>query len=67
MKHKLIGSSNSLEHLLDMVIEKYFCRSQVSFIMAKQNEWTVNNSSGPIKGLRVVAKRGRYRFEKEQT
>ena len=63
-KYKLIGSSNSIEHLLDLVIEKYFCRSQVSLIHKTETEWTVNQQGKPLDGLRVILKRGRYRFER---
>jgi hypothetical protein len=67
MKFKLIGSSNSIEHLLDLVTEKYFCRSQVSFINVKKNQWVIHQQGKPIDGLRVVLKRGRYRFERQVT
>jgi hypothetical protein len=62
---KLIGSSNSIEHLNALVC-KYFY-SQVSFIAQPDGTWLIQNSKGFIEGFRVVNKTGRYRFELIET
>lgn len=58
---RLIGSASSLEQLRSM-LDRYFY-TNVRLIQSGDNAWTVHNSRGPIVGVRVLYRRGRYRFE----
>lgn len=63
MKWKLKGSAPNLEKL-QSGIEKYFYGTKVTLVYREfLHLWEVHNSSGIIKGFRVMEVKGRFRFE----
>jgi len=61
-KWKLIGSAGSLETLA-RGIKNYYC-SPPLFVLQDDGSNTVSTGSGPKAGVRIIWKRGRYRFER---
>lgn len=63
MKTVLLGTSPSLEMSVKL-IQEYFCGEPITLI-PEGNIFRVKNSVRIIPGLRVILKKGRYRFERE--
>ena len=61
MKTTLLGSSATLDGIKS-VIEKFYY-SEKELISVAPNEWQVYGKNGEIKGVRVILKGKRYRFE----
>mgnify|MGYP003555972664 CR=1 FL=1 len=64
MKTKLIGSSNSIDQLRQLISKRYFY-SDVSFVQIDEKTWIVQHTNGskPLTGFRVIKTKSRYRFE----
>lgn len=60
--NKLLGSAPSLEMLL-LGAKKFFCSDSISFVVESDGTYSVHNSKGRIDGVRVVAKKNRFRME----
>lgn len=58
---RLIASAPNLEAIIGL-IERFYCGTKITLVEA-EGLYRVENSSGPIEGVRVVLRRGRYRFE----
>jgi hypothetical protein len=63
MKTRLLGTSPSLEMSVKLISE-YFCGEPITLIPEGEIH-RVKNSVRAIPGLRVILKKGRYRFEME--
>lgn len=59
---RLIGSAPDLESLREMV-RKRWSWSEVTFEEQKDGSFTVASGKGPVDGMRVINKGGRFRFE----
>lgn len=57
----LLGSSGSLESLLEMT-KKYYYNETVEFTPVSEKEWSVKCNKGEMKS-RVIKKARRYRLE----
>jgi hypothetical protein len=57
MEYKLLASAPTEQAILES-IKRFYCGSNVS-IQGEQ----ISNSKGILEGVRVVKKKGRYRFE----
>lgn len=62
MKPQLLASAPSLTSLSDS-ISRYYGGSSVTLTPAGGDTWSVATGKGNIASVRVVKKRGRYRFE----
>lgn len=65
-KYRLVGSTNSLPHLGDL-INKQWHWTGFSFHQEDENTWSIYKSGKPIAGCRVILKNKRFRFEIEET
>lgn len=63
IKYKLIGSASSLDKIIGMIKDSWFW-SEVNLTPIDANTWSVASGKGLMDRLRVVLKRGRYRFER---
>jgi hypothetical protein len=61
--NRVLAISGSLEGVRRM-IEEYYGGSSISLIGNEPNTYSVLNRNGQIKGVRVILKNRRYRFEK---
>ena len=60
---QLLASASTLPDILALV-EKFYCYSTKHLWQRSDNEWSVLRSDGSlIPGVRVILRRGRYRFE----
>ena len=61
MKTTLLGSSTTLAGIKAVIAKFYY--SEKDLIPASPNEWSIIGKNGVLKDMRVVLKKGRYRFE----
>ena len=61
MKTTLLGSSATLDGIKAVIAKFYY--SEKDLIPVDPNEWSIIGKNGVIKGVRVVLKGKRYRFE----
>ena len=61
MKTTLLGSSSTLEGIKAVIAKFYY--SEKDLIPVAANEWQIIGKNGVLKDMRVILKRGRYRFE----
>jgi len=65
MKYKLILSAATLEKVMLMIKEFYYSPNfpDIKLIAIAKDSYLVNNKLGIIENVRVIFKKGRYRFE----
>ena len=61
MKATLLGSSATLDGIKSIITKFYY--SEKDLISVSPNEWQIIGKNGVINGMRVILKKGRYRFE----
>ena len=61
MKTTLLASAPTLDGI-KTVIEKFYY-SEKELLPVAPNEWSITGKNGVLNGMRVILKRGRYRFE----
>ena len=61
MKTTLLGSSATLDGIKSVIAKFYY--SEKDLISVAPNEWNIIGKNGALKDMRVILKRGRYRFE----
>ena len=61
MKTTLLGSSTTLDGIKAVIAKFYY--SEKELLSVSPNEWNIIGKNGVLNGMRVILKRGRYRFE----
>ena len=61
MKTTLLGSSSTLDGIKAVITKFYYSEKELLSLSA--NEWKIIGKNGVLKGVRVVLKGKRYRFE----
>lgn len=62
--YKLLGSDSSLESLKEGIAAFYYqSNSDQITLDEREGYWAVINGNDELDGVRVVKKKGRYRFE----
>ena len=61
MKTTLLGSSATLDGIKSIVEKFYY--SEKELLPVSDNEWQIIGKNGVLKDMRVILKKGRYRFE----
>ena len=61
MKTTLLGSSATLDGIKAVITKFYY--SEKELISLSANEWQIIGKNGVLKGVRVILKGKRYRFE----
>ena len=61
MKTTLLGSSSTLDGIKAVITKFYY--SEKELLPVSANEWRIIGKNGVLKDMRVILKRGRYRFE----
>ena len=61
MKTTLLGSATTLDGIKAVITKFYY--SEKDLIPASPNEWSIIGKNGVINDMRVILKKGRYRFE----
>ena len=61
MKTTLLGSSATLDGIKTIIAKFYYSEKELLSLSA--NEWQIIGKNGVLKDMRVILKRGRYRFE----
>ena len=61
MKTTLLGSSATLDGIKTVIAKFYYSEKELLSLSA--NEWSVIGKNGVLKGVRVILKGKRYRFE----
>ena len=61
MKTTLLGSSATLDGIKAVIAKFYY--SEKELLPLSANEWKIIGKNGALKGVRVVLKCKRYRFE----
>ena len=61
MKTTLLGSSATLDGIKSVITKFYY--SEKELLPVAPNEWNIIGKNGALKDMRVILKRGRYRFE----
>ena len=61
MKTTLLGSAPTLDVIKSIVAKFYY--SEKELIPVAPNEWQIVGKNGVINDMRVILKKGRYRFE----
>lgn len=61
MKTILLGNSATLDGIKAVIAKFYY--SEKDLIPVAPNEWSIIGKNGVIKDMRVILKKGRYRFE----
>ena len=61
MKTTLLGSSATLDGIKSVIAKFYY--SEKDIIPVATNEWHIIGKNGVINDMRVILKKGRYRFE----
>ena len=61
MKTILLGSSATLDGIKS-IVEKFYC-SEKELLPVSDNEWQIVGKNGVLNDMRVILKKGRYRFE----
>lgn len=62
MKTRLLASSGSLDGINKMVAQ-FYCGDKELKQVPDKDEWEIYGSRGLLEGVRVIKKKGRYRFE----
>ena len=61
MKVVLLGSSATLDGIKTVITKFYY--SEKELLSVAPNEWQIYGKNGVLKDMRVILKKGRYRFE----
>ena len=61
MKTTLLGSAPTLDGIKAVIAKFYY--SEKELLPVAPNEWSIIGKNGVLKDMRVILKRGRYRFE----
>ena len=61
MKVVLLGSSATLDGIKAVIAKFYY--SEKDLLSVSANEWQIIGKNGVINDMRVILKKGRYRFE----
>ena len=61
MKTTLLGSSATLDGIKSIVEKFYY--SEKELLPVSDNEWKIIGKMGVLNNMRVILKKGRYRFE----
>ena len=61
MKTTLLGSSATLDGIKSIVEKFYY--SEKELLPVSDNEWQIIGKNGVLNDMRVILKKGRYRFE----
>ena len=61
MKTTLLASSATFDGIKSIVEKFYY--SEKELLPVAPNEWSIIGKNGVINGMRVILKKGRYRFE----
>ena len=61
MKTTLLASSATFDGIKSIVEKFYY--SEKELLPVSDNEWQIIGKNGVLKDMRVILKRGRYRFE----
>ena len=61
MKTTLLGSAPTLDGIKSIVEKFYY--SEKELLPVSDNEWQIIGKNGVINDMRVILKKGRYRFE----
>ena len=61
MKTTLLGSSPTLDGIKPVIAKFYY--SEKELLSVSDNEWQIIGKNGVINDMRVILKKGRYRFE----
>ena len=67
MKTKLVGSTPSLETMLEHLENNYFFSKIEISESDKPGHYTLANSKGIIEGFRIIKKKNRFRLERMLT
>ena len=61
MKTTLLGSSSTLDGIKSVIAKFYYGEKELLSVFP--NEWQIIGKNGVINDMRVILKKGRYRFE----
>ena len=61
MKTTLLGSAPTLDGIKSVIAKFYY--SEKELLSASDNEWQIIGKNGVLNDMRVILKKGRYRFE----
>ena len=61
MKTTLLGSSSTLDGIKSVIAKFYYGEKEL--LSLATNEWQIIGKNGVLKGVRVILKKGIYRFE----
>ena len=61
MKTTLLGSSATLDGIKAVIAKYYY--GEKKLLSIAPNEWNIIGKNGALNGMRVILKKGRYRFE----
>ena len=61
MKTTLLASSATFDGIKTVIAKFYY--SEKELLPVSPNEWSIIGKNGVINGMRVILKKGRYRFE----
>ena len=61
MKITLLGSSTTLDGIKTVIAKFYY--SEKELLPVSDNEWQIIGKNGVLNDMRVILKKGRYRFE----
>ena len=61
MKTTLLGSSATLDGIKSVITKYYYGEKELLSVFP--NEWQIIGKNGVLKGVRVILKKGIYRFE----
>ena len=61
MKTTLLGSSSTLDGIKSVIAKFYYGEKEL--LSVAPNEWQIIGKNGVINGMRVILKKGIYRFE----
>ena len=61
MKTTLLGSAPTLDGIKNVIAKFYYGEKELLPVVP--NEWQIISKNGAINGVRVIFKKGRYRFE----
>ena len=61
METTLLGSSDTLDGIKAVIAKFYYSEKELLFVAS--NEWQIIGKNGVINDMRVILKKGRYRFE----
>ena len=61
MKTTLLGSSATFDGIKSVIAKFYY--SEKELLPVSDNEWKIIGKMGVLNNMRVILKKGRYRFE----